>query len=264
MTMHRQRSRQRTRVAQAAVVVLLCAGAAAALLLQGAPAQALALTPVDPGQNPTPTPAAGTNVDPSVFPLIAGVMSTSVDVRDRPVVAAVTPEAVPEKDPGRPAPLDAPDATQTGGWRYVGTIVSPRNTAAIVVDESGKQHILFTGDTLNGVTVVSASSEHIVVKGGSEGGAERTLEIEPRPEMLLPDATVVTSWTGPSGNIDNEKPTGFDQWAPDAKRAWYEQQAQRMRETQRSQSGGSSRLPPNRPNPAMIPPRQMGKDPKSQ
>ncbi len=180
MSMHRQQAIRKVRVAQA-LVLIFAAGAAAAMVVPR-PDHSLPLPSADVPVTTAPAgesrPASGLESQDLASVLI--VLNTHVDIKDRAVAEArVMPEVV--KDDPAPAQEQTKDDA-AGTWRFVGSIISPRSTAAIINDEHNKQHIVFAGDKLNGTTLVAVTHDRIVLRDGDEHSASRELALEPRTD----------------------------------------------------------------------------------
>lgn len=267
MSMHRQQAIRKVRVAQA-LVLIFAAGAAAAMVVPR-PDHSLPLPSADVPVTTAPAgesrPASGLESQDLASVLI--VLNTHVDIKDRAVAEArVMPEVV--KDDPAPA-QEQPKDVAAGTWRFVGSIISPRSTAAIINDEHNKQHIVFAGDKLNGTTLVAVTHDRIVLRDGDEHSASRELSLEPRPDTLLPDAP--TAMAMPYSPGQNELPAEyantppeFSTWPPAQQREWSERRAQLVKQMQdmnaRNSSGGGKPVAPGgRPPTRAVP--QPGKPP---
>lgn len=221
MSMHRQQARKKVRVAQA-VALVFAAGAVAAVMVPR-PDPSLVIPPAD--QTGT-TPAAGAVIKhvadlsaQDVAPVLA-VMNTYVEIKEHPMamrpIEQETPVAFKEPDP--PKDIEAPV-----GWRFVGSIISPRSSAAIINDEHNKQHVIFTGDKLNGTTLVAVAGDHVVLRDGDENSESRQLPLEARPDTLLPNGP--SPMASASGQIENPQeylnfPADYNTMSPESQRAW--------------------------------------------
>jgi len=210
MSQHRAQARKKTRIAQATAGIFAAGAAAAVLIPRPDPTMPI---PKSESSRET-TGKQGEGSQPAELPAqdlgtVVLVMNTLVDVKERakppePAPIPETPVVAKQAEPQR-------DPEVTGGWRYVGSILSTKSSAAIINDEHNKQHVVFAGDTLNGTTLVSVAADHLVLRDGDEHSATRQLQLEPRPDTLLPDAPIAMA----SSTGMNELPPEFANIPPD-------------------------------------------------
>jgi hypothetical protein len=266
MGRYRETLRRKTRVAQVATV-LMAAGAGALAVTRPPTASApIESPPVEPT---LPVLPGVTEPLPEPMDLTSALAALNDRVLriEQPKVAVAAPEPPPIEDdgvkPDDPAPQVAPQAT----LQYLGYIMSPRKSRAYIGDESGRHFMLAEGQEHEGVTLVSVSSEKIVVR---DSGGEREIKLEVRPENQVPGTSAAFGSAVPPSipGVGQERlPPEFASWPPDEQARYRENMArqqmdarQRAIEEQKRQAkpGASTPIrPPVRPG---VPGKQLEKD----
>lgn len=251
MANHQQHMRKRAQVAQIVAVVAAAAGAAAALIPVSGPKP----TSTDTNLTIPGLPAADDSrvaILPTDVQIVAAAMNRSVEIKERyrppePVQTTETPDEEKPTKNSDPGPV-----VTSGAWQYVGTIVSPNSTAAIVNDEEGKQHFFFAGDKHNATTVVSIAPDHIMVRDGDDAPPRR-VDLQPRLASLLPEASPAAFGVGPSSSLPLEfqkPPAGFDQWNPEQQQQWMERRQMIERQMAEQKARQPRPAVPNRAAPS--------------
>ncbi|MBC7771267.1 MAG: hypothetical protein H7210_02110 [Pyrinomonadaceae bacterium] len=232
MSMHRQQARKKVRVAQALALVF-AAGAVAAVLVPR-PDALSAIPTGEPGVTVPPPSSSVRSAELRSEDITSAlaVMNTNVLIQERekpPVVQVQDTAPATETHEAEPEPQI------TGGWRFVGSIISTRSSAAIINDENNRQHVIFTGDKLNGTTLVAVAHDHVLLRDGDENSASRQLQLESRPETLLPDAPSNMASAMGQNELPQEfrsPPPEYSTWSPAQQNEWNERRAQLMKQQQ--------------------------------
>ncbi|MBX3358179.1 MAG: hypothetical protein KF745_07105 [Phycisphaeraceae bacterium] len=166
MAVDRETARKRTIWARGGVLALLMAAAAVAAI---------------PVRATLPQRAAASIDEPPVSPTVdhpldvLTIVSVLEEMNPSPIAQAdVVPPPTPEGE--HPVVAAAP-AADSKDWKYVGSIVGPRRSHAMIV-VNGTQELVAEGNELGGIRLLSVAADHVMVDDGSGPRAIHLAKVE--------------------------------------------------------------------------------------